>query len=243
MVILKTIALRVAVGRHLILKGVDIEVKGGEIVALMGPNGSGKSTLAFTLMGHPRYRVIDGAIFLDGESIVNLRPEERAKRGIFLAFQSPPEIKGVKVRSLLSEILEKRFGEASGKDYEAVIAGALSSVGLSAEHLEREAHRGFSGGERKRLEVAQAIVLEPKILILDEPDSGLDVEGVRLLAKKISNLRDNGAGVLLITHYPRMLRHLDVDRVYVLVDGRIAASGGPELAFEVEEKGYEVIVR
>ena len=209
----------------------------------MGPNGSGKSTLAFTLMGHPRYRVIDGNIFLDGESIVNLRPEERARRGIFLVFQSPLEIKGVKVRSLLSEILEKRFGEATGKNFEAVMAEALNSVGLSAEHLEREVHRGFSGGEKKRLEVAQAIVLEPKILLLDEPDSGLDVEGVRLLAEKISELKDKEAGVLLVTHYPRMLKHLDVDRVYVLVNGHITASGGPELAFEVEEKGYEVIVR
>jgi len=199
--------------------------------------------LAFTLMGHPRYRVIDGNIFLDEESIVNLRPEERARRGIFLVFQSPLEIKGVKVRSLLSEILEKRFGEATGKNFEAVMAEALNSVGLSAEHLEREVHRGFSGGEKKRLEVAQAIVLEPKILLLDEPDSGLDVEGVRLLAEKISELKDKEAGVLLVTHYPRMLKHLDVDRVYVLVNGHITASGGPELAFEVEEKGYEVIVR
>ena len=229
-----------------ILHGVTLSVGSGEIVVLMGPNGSGKSTLALTIMGHPRYKVVSGDILLDGESILNLYPEERALRGIFLVFQSPPEVRGVRIRTFLQAMRNKKSGKpltgrvsSASKEY-ARLVEALKEVGLSEAYMGREVNVGFSGGERKRLEFAQALIFDPRIVVLDEPDSGLDVEGVSLIANEISNMAKGGKGVLLITHYARLLRYLDVDRVVVLVNGKIVAIGGKDLAFEIEEKGYNM---
>lgn len=227
-----------------ILENVSLEVRSGEIVVLMGPNGSGKSTLALTIMGHPGYTVVSGDILLDGESLLGLYPEERALKGLFLVFQTPPEVKGVRIRTFLQAISNKRKGRSltgrlgsASKEYRQ-ITRALEAVGLGESYMDREVNVGFSGGEKKRLELAQAMVFDPKILILDEPDSGLDVEGVELVARKIRELAEEGRAVLLITHYARLLKSLDVSRVAIMTGGRIVALGDRRLAFEIEEKGY-----
>ncbi len=227
-----------------ILENVSLKVRSGEIVVLMGPNGSGKSTLALTIMGHPRYNVVSGDILLEGKSLLDLYPEERALKGLFLVFQSPPEVKGVRIRTFLQSMNNKRKGgnlmgriSSASKEYRQIIK-ALEDVGLDESYMDREVNVGFSGGEKKRLEFAQAMIFDPKILILDEPDSGLDVEGVELIARKIREMSEEGRGILLITHYARLLRHIDVSQVVIIVGGRIVATGDKNLAFEIEEKGY-----
>jgi len=239
--------LRVAVEGKEILKGINLEVRKGEVHAVMGPNGSGKSTLAYTIAGRPGYEVIDGDIVFEGESIVDLEPEERALRGIFLAFQEPPPLPGVRLSSLIIAAVNKRMGVESlsrAADPRIVkkLADALVKVGLSPEYASRELHVGFSGGEKKRAEVAQILVLDPKLVIMDEPDSGLDVDGVKSIAKIIEGLRDEGKGVLLITHYARLLKYVEPDRVSVLYDGRLVATGGAELAEKVEREGYKSVI-
>lgn len=227
-----------------ILENVSLKVQSGEIVVLMGPNGSGKSTLALTIMGYPRYNVVSGDILLDGKSLLDLYPEERALKGLFLVFQTPPEVKGVRIRTFLQAISNKKKGRnlmgrisSASKEYRQIIK-ALEEVGLGESYMDREVNVGFSGGEKKRLEFVQATVFDPQILILDEPDSGLDVEGVELIARKISEMAEEGRGILLITHYARLLRQLDVSRVAIIVGGKIVATGDKNLAFEIEEKGY-----
>ena len=231
-----------------VLKGVSLTVKPGEIHAIMGPNGSGKSTLAYTIMGREGYEVVEGDILLDGESILGLPTEERALRGIFLGFQEPPQVPGVRFSTFLIAIINKRMGEEDLtrlKDPRKLreIYRVLEELGLPRSILQRELYVGFSGGEKKRSEMAQALLLDPDVIILDEPDSGLDVDGVRKIAEILKDLREKGKAILLITHYARLFQHVEPDRVTVLMDGRVVATGGPELAHIVEEKGYQAIAR
>ena len=226
-----------------IIKGVSLGLRRGSIHAIMGPNGSGKSTLAYAIAGRPGYNVVEGDILLEGKSILGMEPEERALAGIFLAFQDPPPLPGVKFSVLAVALSNKKAGledlsrPGDPKIYKK-IASILEAVGLSPAYASRELHVGFSGGEKKRAEIAQLLLLDPKVVILDEPDSGLDVDGVRQVASIISRLRDEGKAVMLITHYARIFQFVKPDEVTVLVDGRVADKGGPELAHRIEAEGY-----
>jgi len=241
---LDVVNLTVEVEGTKILKNVNLSVESGEIHALMGPNGSGKSTLSFTIMGHPKYRVVEGDIFFDGESILKLTPEERARKGIFLAFQNPVEIPGAKFEEFLILALTKMLGKkVSIKEVREIIVKELKELGLNENHIKRGVNEGFSGGEKKRAEILQLKLLKPKIAILDEPDSGLDIDGVKTVAKVVNEMCSKGTGILLITHYARILNYAKPSKVSIMVDGKIIAHGGPELAYEVEEKGYEEIIR
>lgn len=230
--------LKVSVNGKLVLRGVDLEVPPGVIVGLIGPNGSGKTSLAYSIMGHPLYRVEEGEITLDGEVINHLKTEERASRGLFLVFQSPPEIGGLPVSVFLREVLARRGVEVG----EEALSMYMREVGLGEEYLSRYVHEGFSGGEKRRFEFLQALLFKPRILIVDELDSGLDLEGVKSLTGKVRELAESGAGVLYISHNPLALRTLRPHRIVVLVDGKVRAAGGLELLDEVEEKGYQVVL-
>jgi Fe-S cluster assembly ATP-binding protein len=221
-----------------LLRDVSLKVFIGEIVALIGPNGSGKTSLAFTVMGHPNYKIETGRILLDGEDITSLKPHERAHKGIFLVFQSPPDIGGLPVGTFLQEMTAKRGIEANINE----ISNALLEVGLSDHYLSRNLYEGFSGGERKRLEFAQALLFKPQILILDELDSGLDIEGVRLLTGKTRELAGSGVGVLYISHNIAALRLLRPNRVVVMMNGGVVAEDGLEILDVIEEKGYQGLV-
>lgn len=237
MAILHTEDLHVSVAGQPILRGVDLALEEGKVHALMGPNGSGKSTLAFALAGHPEYRIERGRILLGGEDITQLSPDERAKKGLFLAFQYPPEVEGVKLREFI------RLARGDGKaDFQGAFSHALECLGMG-ELGGRELNVGFSGGEKKRSELLQACLLRPKVALLDEPDSGVDVDALRLIARCILDLESRGTAVLIITHYPRILEHVPPARVFVLEGGRIVREGGPELAQTIEAKGYEVVRR
>lgn len=237
--------LSVGVEDKTILKNISFSIKGGELVSIMGPNGSGKTTLAYAIMGHPKYRVLEGKIFLDGEDITGLDPEERSLKGLFLMFQNPVEVRGLKVLTFLSAIINKREGVEDITSVRSDVAGKLEDlalrVGLSREHLSRDLNVGFSGGEKKRLELLQLFVMEPKFVVFDEPDSGLDVNGVMMLAESIKDLLNRGVGVILITHYTRLINLLSPREIIILRKGRIVARGGLELAKIVEEKGYEAV--
>ncbi len=238
--------IHVEVNGKRILHGVSLTVGPGEIHAIMGPNGSGKSTLAYTIMGREGYKVVEGRILLDGEDITGLSTEERALKGLFLGFQEPPQIPGVRFSTFLIAIINKRLG---GTDLTTLkdprklreIYRLLDQLGLPRDVLQRELYVGFSGGEKKRAEMLQALLLDPRIIILDEPDSGLDVDGVRKIAEIIKDLKEAGKGILLITHYARLFDFVEPDKVTVLVDGKPVAVGGPELAHEIEEHGYSRI--
>ncbi len=243
---LKVQNLKVRVGGKEILKGVNLELNYGEIHAVMGPNGSGKSTLAYTIMGREGYEIVEGDILFDGVSIKNLPADERALRGLFLGFQEPPSIPGVRFSTFLIAVINKRMGApdlTTLKDPKKLreIYNLLNEVGLNRSVLSRELNVGFSGGEKKRSEMLQALLLDPKVIILDEPDSGLDVDGVRKIAEIIKELKAKGKAILLITHYARLFNFVEPDKVTVLVDGKVAATGGPELAHMIEEKGYQVV--
>lgn len=226
--------MHVAVDGREVVRGVSFRAPKGEVTVIMGPNGSGKSTLLLSLMGHPRYTVTAGRALLDGEDILSLKPHERARKGLFLALQSPPELHGISVGNLLLEAASRL-----GLNLEwGAVAAALESVGLPRQYADRYVHVGFSGGERKRLELAQALALDPKVVMLDEPDSGLDIEGVRVLASKLKELAEKGKAVLLVSHNPKTIEYVAPDRVLVLVAGRIVAEGGVELARRVEEEGF-----
>ena len=245
---LKVTGLKVRVGDIEVLRGVDIEVKPGEIHALMGPNGSGKSTLAYAIMGREGYEITGGDILLDGERIVDLPTHERALKGLFLALQEPPAIPGVRMSSFLIAIRNKKEGKEddlfklSSPRFLVQLRKLVEKVGLPGDVLQREVNKGFSGGEKKRSELLQALVADPKILILDEPDSGLDVDGVRRVSEILRELVNQGKGILLITHYTRMFTFLEPDRVSVLHNGRIVASGGVEIARKIDEFGYQGFV-
>jgi Fe-S cluster assembly ATP-binding protein len=225
-----------------ILKGVSLSIKSGEIHALMGPNGSGKSSLSLAVMGHPKYKITKGEILLNGKSILNLPVNDRAKLGLFLGFQYPQETEGVGVSNFLRTSLlslEKVVPEVMSFHNE--LKEKMQSLGLKEEFLKRGLNVGYSGGEKKRSEILQMSVLKPKIAILDEPDSGTDVDGLKVIANGIGESSKEGAGILLITHYNKILQHVKPDFVHVLVDGKITKSGGPELAEEIEKSGYEVM--
>ncbi len=233
-----------------ILRGVDLSVKQGEVHALMGPNGSGKSTLAHVLMGHPRYVVNGGSITYKGVSIMGLSPEERAKLGLFLSFQYPMEVPGVSftnfLRTAYNNTRREKDNPISAVDFLKLLREKSAMLGLNEEFFRRPVNEGFSGGEKKRSEIFQLAALEPSMAILDETDSGLDIDALRVVADGINKLRSgrglenprSGPGILLITHYQRILNYVQPDFVHVLVDGKIVASGDRRLAMTLEEKGY-----
>jgi Fe-S cluster assembly ATP-binding protein len=238
--LLRIEGLRAGMAGHEILKGVDLTVDRGEVHALMGPNGSGKSTLANVLMGHPGFKVTDGAILLKGENITALPSNNRATRGMFLAFQYPEEVPGVSVVQFLRTALKNR----DGVDYTVLelrlrVMEAMRSLGMDATFADRYLNEGFSGGERKRNEVLQLAVLQPELAVLDETDSGLDIDALRTVAEGVKGLTGPERGFLIITHYQRLLEHITPDRVHIFVDGKVVESGGPELAEHLEDKGYE----
>ena len=236
--------LRVSVEGKEILKGVDLRVKKGEVHALMGPNGSGKSTLANTLMGHPKYKVTSGHVYFKGQDILALTPDERARMGLFLAFQYPMEIPGVRLNSFLRLALKARRGkDVTPMESWKFIQAKMKELEMESYFAERYLNDGFSGGEKKRNEILQMAVLEPEMAILDETDSGLDIDALRVVSGGVVKLAGPNLGILLITHYQRILNYITPDYVHVLVDGRVVRSGGKELAHELEEKGYDWIIK
>ncbi|ACS90772.1 ABC-type transport system involved in Fe-S cluster assembly, ATPase component [Thermococcus sibiricus MM 739] len=240
MVMLKVENLKVKAEDKEILKDINLIVDDGELHVVMGPNGSGKSTLALTIAGHPKYQVIDGRIIFDVEDITNLPPEERVRRGVFLSFQHPVEVEGVKVIQFLQRVLKNLKNLDEIQAYEIIFA-AVQELGLDDSILTRFLNVGFSGGERKKLEMLQAYLVKPKLLILDEPDSGVDVDSLKMIASVINKLHEGGTSILLITHYGRILEHLKPNRVHVIKEGKIVASGGVELVKIIEEKGFAAV--
>ncbi len=231
------------VGRE-IIKGVNLEVGRGEIHVIMGPNGSGKSTLALGIMGHPDYRIVKGDIKLDGTSMKNQPPYMKARHGLFLAFQYPPEIGGVKIIDYLRLLLEKVRGISRDKSYGLVLNRARE-VWFREDDLKRYINDGFSGGERKRFEILQALLIDPKVLILDEPDSGVDVDSLSLISHKIREMQEEGKGIMLITHYGRILQHIEKENVtvHIMRDGKIVMSGDKELVERIEREGFVKIFK
>ncbi|MFL2764558.1 MAG: Fe-S cluster assembly ATPase SufC [Paracoccaceae bacterium] len=230
-----------------ILKGVDLTVEAGKVHAIMGPNGSGKSTLSYVLSGKEGYDVIGGNVTLNNVDILEMEPEERAAAGLFLAFQYPVEVPGVGNMTFLRTAVNaqrKARGETeiSATDFLKQVRERAKSLQIDADMLKRPVNVGFSGGEKKRNEILQMAMLEPKMCILDETDSGLDVDAMKLVAEGVNSLRDNGRGFLVITHYQRLLDHIKPDVVHIMANGRIVKTGGPELALEVENNGYSEIL-
>ena len=230
-----------------IVKGIDLVVRSGEVHAIMGPNGSGKSTLAYAIAGHPAYEITDGQILLDGEDVTELEADERAQRGLFLAFQYPYAISGVTVTSFLrSAINAIRKARAGGvedpipvPEFRKDLLGQMDRLKVSRELASRYLNDGFSGGEKKRVEILQMAMLKPRIAVLDETDSGLDIDALKVVAKGVNELVGPEMGALVITHYQRILNYVQPDFVHVLVGGRIVEEGGPELAHKLEASGYE----
>jgi Fe-S cluster assembly ATP-binding protein len=225
-----------------ILKGVSLEIKGGEIHAIMGPNGTGKSTLAAALMGHPKYEVTEGTVTLDGEDVLDMAVDERARAGLFLAMQYPSEITGVTNSDFLRSAINARRGE--GNEISLIrfirqMEAKMKDLEMNPEFMHRYLNEGFSGGEKKRNEILQMLLLEPKIAILDEIDSGLDIDALRIVAEGVNALRSEERGFLIITHYQRLLNYVTPDFVHVMMQGRIVKSGGPELAQRLEAEGYD----
>ncbi|WP_306233346.1 Fe-S cluster assembly ATPase SufC [Agrococcus beijingensis] len=228
-------------GNKEILRGVDLTINSDEIHAVMGPNGSGKSTLAYTIAGHPRYTVDGGTITLDGEDVLAMSVDERARAGLFLAMQYPVEIPGVTVSNFLRTAKTAVTGEAPRvRQWIGEVRGAMEKLRMDSSFGERNVNEGFSGGEKKRHEILQMELLRPRFAVLDETDSGLDVDALRVVSEGVNRIKgETGLGVLLITHYTRILRYIKPDHVHVFVNGRIAEQGGPELADRLEEEGYD----
>jgi len=228
-----------------ILKGVDMVIRPGELHALMGPNGSGKSTLAKVIAGHPGYEVTGGEVLLNGENILDMEPDERSRAGVFLAFQYPAEIPGVSISNFLRTAVNARRSEEEGDigvlDFQQQLTRKLELLEVDKSFASRHVNDGFSGGEKKRNEILQMAMLEPLMAVLDETDSGLDIDALRIVADGVNTLRDerDEMGVLMITHYKRILEYLKPDHVHVMMNGKIAQSGGPELADQLEEMGYD----
>jgi Fe-S cluster assembly ATP-binding protein len=224
-----------------ILKGVDLTIRAGETHAIMGPNGSGKSTLAYSIAGHPKYTITQGSVTLDGEDVLAMTVDERARAGMFLAMQYPVEVPGVSVSNFLRTAATAVRGEAPKlRTWVKEVKEAMSKLGMDPAFSERNVNEGFSGGEKKRHEILQLELLKPKVAILDETDSGLDVDALRIVSEGVNRVRETGeTGVLLITHYTRILRYITPDFVHVFVGGRIVEEGGPELAERLESEGYE----
>jgi Fe-S cluster assembly ATP-binding protein len=237
--------LRARIKEKTILNGIDLTLRTGEVHALMGPNGSGKSTLANVLLGHPGYVITEGSVLLDGREVLGLTPAERSRLGLFLAFQYPVEISGVSVGKFLKRVLDVRDG-AGAMNVTAFIKElrlAMDFMEIDQDFINRSLNQGFSGGEKKRMEVLQMLIVKPSFAILDETDSGLDIDSLKVVARGVNRLRGEGFGALIITHYQRILNHIRPDFVHIMVRGRIAASGGQELVQALEEKGYEWIRR
>jgi len=228
-------------GDREILRGVSLTVESGTTHAVMGPNGSGKSTLAYVIAGHPKYRVTSGSITLDGQNVLDMSVDERARAGLFLAMQYPVEVPGVSVSNFLRTSVTAVRGEAPKlRTWVKELKDSMAELQMDPAFAERNLNEGFSGGEKKRHEILQLSLLQPKIAVLDETDSGLDVDALRVVSEGVNTYRaDTNGGVLLITHYTRILRYIKPDFVHVFVDGRIVASGGPELAESLEAEGYE----
>ena len=237
---LKIENLRIEIDGNEIVKGLDLEVGIGEIHAIMGPNGSGKSTLANVLMGHPRYEVIDGSVTFEGEDVFELEPDERAKLGMFLAFQYPSEVPGVSVANFLRTAVNSvREEELSPMEMYRLLQEKMAVMQMDPKFAERYLNEGFSGGEKKRNEILQMLMLEPRLAIMDETDSGLDIDALQVVARGVNEVRGPEFSAVIITHYQRILRYIEPDRVHVMLDGRIVTSGGKELAEALEDKGYD----
>jgi Fe-S cluster assembly ATP-binding protein len=238
--------LHASIGDKEILKGINIEVKAGEVHAIMGPNGSGKSTLSAVIAGNENYEVTDGEVFLDGEDLADLAPEERAHKGVFLSFQYPVEIPGVSVTNFMKTAINetrKANGqeEMPANEMLKVIREKSELLEIDRKFLSRSLNEGFSGGEKKRNEIFQMAMLEPKLAILDETDSGLDIDALRIVANGVNKLKSDKNAIIVITHYQRLLDYIVPDFVHVLYNGRIVKCGGKELSYELEEKGYDWI--
>ncbi len=248
--------LHVSVEGQEILKGLDLEINKGEVHAIMGPNGSGKSTLANTLMGHPAYEVTEGEIWFKGQNIVELPPDKRSRLGLFLAFQYPSAIPGVSVANFLRTAINARHqqpdpsgnenGDRNGgsrglpmREFRKLLKDKMSMLKMDPSFTRRYLNDGFSGGEKKRMEILQMAMLQPEIAVLDETDSGLDIDALRIVSEGVNQLMSPDLGVLVITHYQRILNYIKPEHVHILVNGRIVTSGGPELALELEDKGYD----
>ena len=225
-----------------IIRGLSLTVPKGEVHAIMGPNGSGKSTLAKVLAGHPDYKVTSGSVLMDGENILDLEPDQRARKGIFLAFQYPSEIPGVTIANFLRAAVQARLPEGEeleATDYYAQLYEKMDLLQMDRSFTSRSVNEGFSGGEKKRNEILQLAMLEPKYAVLDETDSGLDIDALKIVAKGVNSLRGPNLGILLITHYQRLLDYIVPDYVHVMVQGKIELSGDKNLALELEQKGYD----
>ena len=235
------VSIAIADGLKPILRGVDLTVRSGETHAIMGPNGSGKSTLAYTIAGHPRYEVTEGEILLDGENVLEMSVDERARAGLFLAMQYPVEVPGVTVSNFLRTAKTAIDGKAPAlRTWTGEVKGAMDALRMDPEFATRNVNEGFSGGEKKRHEILQMELLRPQFAVLDETDSGLDVDALRIVSEGVNRLKENSeVGVLLITHYTRILNYIKPDFVHVFVAGRIAEEGGPELADRLEAEGYD----
>lgn len=237
--------LSVSVAKKIVVSGLSLRIPRGEIHAIMGPNGSGKSTLVSTLMGHPAYRIEGGSVTFGGKKLLPLSPDERARRGMFLAFQYPKEISGVSLRSFLFAAYEaqraERFGEekrASPVKFETLLKETMKSLHMDPAFAERSVNKGFSGGEKKKAEILQLKLLRPILALLDETDSGLDVDALRIVAEGVNSMRGKDFSALVVTHYARLLQYIVPDRVHVMVRGMIVESGGPDLAHRLEKEGY-----
>jgi Fe-S cluster assembly ATP-binding protein len=234
--------LRVSIAEQEIIRGLSLTVPKGEVHAIMGPNGSGKSTLAKVLAGHPDYSVTGGTVEMDGENIMELEPDERARKGLFLAFQYPSEIPGVTIANFLRAAAQARLPEGEeleATEYYAKLYEKMDLLEMDRSFTSRSVNEGFSGGEKKRNEILQLAMLQPKYAVLDETDSGLDIDALKVVAHGVNSMRGPNIGILVITHYQRLLDYIVPDHVHVMVQGRIVRSGGKQLALELEEKGYE----
>jgi len=248
---LKIKDLQVSIEDKLILKGLNLEVKLGEIHAIMGPNGSGKSTMAYALAGHPKYEVEGGEVWMDGENLLELAPDERAQRGLFLAFQYPTAIPGISMANFLRTSVNAVKGESDGNgkkgipitEFRKMLMDKMDLLQIDKSFARRYLNEGFSGGEKKRAEILQMALLEPKVAILDETDSGLDIDALRVVSEGVNALTGPDRAFIVITHYQRILNYIKPDYVHIMVDGRIIESGGPELAHRLEEQGYDQLVK
>src|SRR3989454_12768285 len=235
-------SLRVVIAEQEIIRGLSLTVPRGEVHAIMGPNGSGKSTLAKVLAGHPDYHVTKGEVTMDGENLLALEPDERARKGLFLAFQYPSEIPGVSIANFLRAAVQARLPEGEeleATDYYAKLYEKMDLLEMDRSFTSRSVNEGFSGGEKKRNEILQLAMLDPKYAVLDETDSGLDIDALKTVAHGVNSLRGPDLGILLITHYQRLLNYIIPDYVHVMVAGRMVRSGRKELALELEERGYD----
>ncbi len=241
--------LRVSVEDKQILKGLNLEVKPGEVHAIMGPNGSGKSTMAYALAGHPKYEVEGGEVWMDGINLLELAPDERAQMGLFLAFQYPTAIPGISManflRTSVNSVVGARNGDGKGipiTEFRKLLMGKMELLKIDKSFARRYLNEGFSGGEKKRAEILQMALLEPKIAILDETDSGLDIDALKVVSEGVNSLTGPDRGFIVITHYQRILNYIKPDYVHILWQGQIIESGGPELAARLEEEGYDGII-